>query len=959
MFFFRWAKQSDSSSDDGDDSPVTSPVRENSLQHDHNHQHQSCEKAGIGAPTVENGGNLKPGVEAPAVCDDGKKKSMAQIVNPAEIAANMVRETKVLKKVKTSSGAKKINQYVLMKKLGSGSFGEVKLCRDSKTSELYAMKVVKKRIRHENNAIAEEIAIMKKLAHPNIVGLIEVIDDPSARHVYLVLEFVQLGALMPESVNAVPFTLSTARKYFRDILSGLECLHVNRIAHRDLKPSNFLLSENDTVKIADFGLSHVFGDHHEVSATTSNGVNDLPLLSPTTSTRRDSSQKKILGTPAFMSPELWTFDKADDADALDVFAADMWALGCSLFMLAFGHLPFMGDSILDLEKKVVNQAVTIGQVPQVCLNQGGDGGIKVDQNNKEIKVGSLPPSAILEADGDLRHLLTGMLRKDPRTRMKLNDVFQDAWVKKGPGDHAKRYTDGRLSVSEGEKARAVSSLNTLAMVLNIKRRMSTCIKITRSNLEQKRRSSDAMEITEPNVARSVNSLTDPKFIANSSVADNRPAQVVSAGVNPGHATAAANVRNTSVQFVGDKTGLQRGVTPPGRVSTSAETDLLLKSSKSLHRCDRGRKASITTSTLDLRLAASMCVEDGDSDSDSDASNFAEDSCTQISGDNFDDYLISTDSPAVNDIESMTDQDDMLPLEALTGKIHIWSQETHMGLVAGVASDDGGVGYQEDRVFTQFLSLSEVPSEVMDAGGCFLNPAFSSCTPSSWSERSDFALLFGVFDGHSGSECVDFIQDYLPWNIQNQLRALPKPLQNNSVECAIKKAFAATDQAFLDIAEKNMHFSGSTALVVLIFDDGTMCTANLGDCRAVATVDSVQRHKVTQDDPTHSMGKPKWDTFELTTDCTPKLEDERVRIEASGGWIANGRVNGVLAVSRSFGDIEYKNLKEISWDKQFSSDIVICEPQVTTLHCFILIFFLEIDLTFLIYFPQFTVGSICE
>jgi serine/threonine protein phosphatase PrpC len=75
----------------------------------------------------------------------------------------------------------------------------------------------------------------------------------------------------------------------------------------------------------------------------------------------------------------------------------------------------------------------------------------------------------------------------------------------------------------------------------------------------------------------------------------------------------------------------------------------------------------------------------------------------------------------------------------------------------------------------------------------------------------------------------------------------------------------------------------------------------------------------------------WDIVELTTDLTPRLEEEKTRIEASGGWIANNRVNGVLAVSRSFGDIEYKSLKDSSWNKQFSSDIIISKPQVANLH----------------------------
>ncbi|CAM9296870.1 unnamed protein product [Discosporangium mesarthrocarpum] len=86
---------------------------------------------------------------------------------------------------------------------------------------------------------------MKKLVHPNVVHLVEVIDSPAYRSLYLVMEYVSRGPVMhqdgEEGRYVSPQTggsldAGTAAKYFLDILDGLEYLHMHHIAHRDLKP---------------------------------------------------------------------------------------------------------------------------------------------------------------------------------------------------------------------------------------------------------------------------------------------------------------------------------------------------------------------------------------------------------------------------------------------------------------------------------------------------------------------------------------------------------------------------------------------------------------------------------------------------------------------------------------------------------------------------------------------------
>ena len=108
------------------------------------------------------------------------------------------------------------------------------------------------------NAAAREIAVLRKLDHPNVVKLKEVLDDPDEDYLYLVFELMDRGPLLHSLPSMSVLDEAQARKYIRDVVLGLEYLHLNNICHRDLKPENMLIAEDGTIKIADFGLSGEF-----------------------------------------------------------------------------------------------------------------------------------------------------------------------------------------------------------------------------------------------------------------------------------------------------------------------------------------------------------------------------------------------------------------------------------------------------------------------------------------------------------------------------------------------------------------------------------------------------------------------------------------------------------------------------------------------------------------------------
>ncbi len=117
-----------------------------------------------------------------------------------------------------------------------------------------------------------------------------------------------------------------------------------------------------------------------------------------------------------------------------------------------------------------------------------------------------------------------------------------------------------------------------------------------------------------------------------------------------------------------------------------------------------------------------------------------------------------------------------------------------------------------------------------------------------------------------------------------------------------------DNLCQDFNESRADFSGCTAIVVAVCDKGDrIFCANLGDCRGV----------ICRDGTAH----------DISEDHKASNDREAQRIIAAGGCVRKGRVNGILAVSRAFGDIEYKRKKVEYWEEELKEDLVIAKPEV--------------------------------
>lgn len=289
---------------------------------------------------------------------------------------NDVKISTLHRYARTNDGNLVINDYVRVKKLGAGAFGQVWLSLCLSDGRAYAMKIVdrkefRKKTMRSDDDMLKEVAVMKRLQHRNVVLLYEVIDDPAHDKFYIVQEYMRGGVVQDDSELNEKIEVETAKGIFRDVLLGLDYLHFQGVIHRDIKPGNILLAKDGTAKLADFGSATLTDPAHGKLKGTD-----------------------IQGTPAFMAPEL--FQDFKPGEEYSGFAVDIWAAGVTLYTMVVGVPPFMGDTEIQLVKKL---------------------------RKEEPRV-----SPIIEANPHLKHLLKRMLDKNPETRITLLECIDHSWV---------------------------------------------------------------------------------------------------------------------------------------------------------------------------------------------------------------------------------------------------------------------------------------------------------------------------------------------------------------------------------------------------------------------------------------------------------------------------------------------------------------------------------------------------
>ncbi|CAF2285406.1 unnamed protein product [Brassica napus] len=216
-------------------------------------------------------------------------------------------------------------KYELGKLLGCGAFAKVYHARDRRTGQSVAVKILNKKKLLANptlvNNVKREISIMRRLSHPYIVRLHEVMATKGK--IFFTMEFVKGGELFNKISKHGRLSEDLARRYFQQLISAVGYCHAHGVYHRDLKPENLLVDENGNLKVTDFGLSAL-----------------------TDQIRPDGLLHTLCGTPAYVAPEILSKKGYEGAKV------DVWSCGIILFVLAAGFLPFNDPNVMNMYRKI-------------------------------------------------------------------------------------------------------------------------------------------------------------------------------------------------------------------------------------------------------------------------------------------------------------------------------------------------------------------------------------------------------------------------------------------------------------------------------------------------------------------------------------------------------------------------------------------------------------------------------
>lgn len=222
---------------------------------------------------------------------------------------------------KTQVKKKIVGSYVLGKTLGKGSYSTVKRAHHIETQTEVAIKILTPGNRCDMVDIEREIAILKLLRHPNIINLLDVIQEGDGSKMYLVFELVNGGDLFDYTIARGRLSEREARRIMREVVSAVAYCHAHMVVHRDLKLENLLMDKDGHARIADFGMSGIM----------------QPGLRMNT----------FCGSPMYMSPEI--------VQGLGYGpGVDVWSLGVVLYTILVGRTPWRmsktaNDMVEDLD----------------------------------------------------------------------------------------------------------------------------------------------------------------------------------------------------------------------------------------------------------------------------------------------------------------------------------------------------------------------------------------------------------------------------------------------------------------------------------------------------------------------------------------------------------------------------------------------------------------------------------
>jgi tetratricopeptide (TPR) repeat protein/predicted Ser/Thr protein kinase len=241
-----------------------------------------------------------------------------------------------------------LSHYRLIEKIGEGGMGVVYRAEDTKLRRQVALKVLPPELVGDEERrlrFLREARTAAAVNHPNIAHVYEI--DEADGVVFITMELVE-GKTLRKQIGGKALPMKDALQIATEMAEALAEAHKARVIHRDLKPDNVIVASSGHAKILDFGLAKLHEDRDDVRRSE---LSHLETVSG-----EMTREGKVLGTPAYMSPEQARGKPVDSR-------SDLFAFGTTLYEMATGSVPFKGKTTTDMLSAIIrDEAIPASQI---------------------------------------------------------------------------------------------------------------------------------------------------------------------------------------------------------------------------------------------------------------------------------------------------------------------------------------------------------------------------------------------------------------------------------------------------------------------------------------------------------------------------------------------------------------------------------------------------------------------
>ena len=274
-------------------------------------------------------------------------------------------------KIRKKREKQTIRDYESLSIIGRGAFGEVHVCREIKTGNIYAIKKMKKEVLSQKNQvihIRSEQLFMSKVKSPWIVDLKASFQEDD--YLYLVMEFCPGGDFMSLLIKKDILPEEEARFYTAELILAVDSIHKLDCIHRDIKPDNILIDKNGHIKLSDFGLAKISEKLYENNKNDNFNKNKL------------THQKlfSCVGTAYYVAPEV--LNKTGYGKDID-----WWSVGVIFFEMLVGYAPFCSEETKEVCYKVINWKNYLKIPDDITISKEAEDLINKMINNSDERLG--------------------------------------------------------------------------------------------------------------------------------------------------------------------------------------------------------------------------------------------------------------------------------------------------------------------------------------------------------------------------------------------------------------------------------------------------------------------------------------------------------------------------------------------------------------------------------------------